>query len=357
MKYKEDWKEARPRLTAWWDGEVLDRMALAVMSPRSESVEVILEVARPEQLQDRWLNAKYRINRAERSFVRTFFGGEAFPYFDSHIGPGSFALFVGSEPGFAEDTVWYQPFVTESTDPAQITYDPENVWWQAQRNMIEQAAQRAQGRYLVGMPDLVENMDAVASLRGTTPMLLDLVDRPEFVHALQRQILPLWYRYFDELFALISDDMDGNSFSAFRVWAPGRMAKVQCDFSAMISPAMFDEFVVPYLSEQCEWLDYSVFHLDGPECVCHLDLLLSIPGLNAIQWTPGAGEPGTGSQQWIPMYKRILAGGKSLLLLGVGQNLIEPLIAEIGIEGVFIVTNAASEQDANDLLKRAYSWT
>jgi len=356
MRYKEDWEEAKPRLAAWWEGEVLDRLALAVMSPRSQPIEVIPEVKPPEDLIDRWLNTEYRIYRAENSFVKTFFGGEAFPYFDTHIGPGSFALFLGSEPGFAEDTVWYNPCLSDPKDYAQIAYDPENRWWQVQRSLIAQGVERSQGRYLVGMPDLVENLDTVASLRGTTQALLDLPDRPEFVHALQRHILPLWYRYFDELYKLIKDETSGNSFSAFRIWAPGRMAKVQCDFSAMISPDMFEEFVVPYLSEQCDWLDYSVFHLDGPDCVCHLDLLLDIPGLNAIQWTPGAGQPGTGSLQWIPLYKRILAGGKSLLLLGAASDLIEPLVEEIGIEGVFIVTNTASEQDAKELLKRARGW-
>jgi len=344
-------------LAAWWNGEVLDRMALAVTSPRSQPIETISEVQTPEKLEDRWLNPEYRIYCAEHSFVHTFFGGEAFPYFNTHVGPGSFALFLGSEPEFAEDTVWYQPFLSKNSDPAQIVYNSENRWWQAQRRLVAEGVQRSQGRYLVSMPDLIESIDTIASLRGTTELLYDLVDCPEFVHALQRQIQPLWYHYFDELYTLIRDDMEGNSFSGFCIWGPGRTAKVQCDFSAMISPIMFAEFVVPYLSEQCEWLDYSVFHLDGPDCICHLDLLLDISGLNAIQWTPGAGQPGTGSLQWVSMYKRILDGNKSLLLLGVAPHEIEPLIKEIGIKGVFIVTHAASEQDARELLKRANTFS
>jgi hypothetical protein len=47
MKYKEDWERARLRLAAWWEGEVLDRMTLAVMSPRSQPVEAIPEVRAP----------------------------------------------------------------------------------------------------------------------------------------------------------------------------------------------------------------------------------------------------------------------------------------------------------------------
>ena len=44
--------------------------------------------------------------------------------------------------------------------------------------------------------------------------------------------------------------------SCYWVWAPGRTAKFQCDFSAMISPAMFNEFMLPVLGEMCERVSY-----------------------------------------------------------------------------------------------------
>ena len=42
----------------------------------------------------------------------------------------------------------------------------------------------------------------------------------------------------------------GVVFGAFRIWGPGKTAKVQCDASAMFSPAMFEQFVVPALTEE-----------------------------------------------------------------------------------------------------------
>ena len=95
---------------------------------------------------------------------------------------------------------------------------------------------------------------------------------------------------------------------------------MQCDFSAMISPVMFERFVVPSLSEQCAWLDRALYHLDGPDCVRHLDLLLQIPNLHAIQWTPGAGEPGAGDPKWFSLYDRILRAGKSIQALQVSAE-------------------------------------
>ena len=41
MLYKEDWPQARQRWEAFWDGEIIDRVALAVRAPRA------LQVAEP----------------------------------------------------------------------------------------------------------------------------------------------------------------------------------------------------------------------------------------------------------------------------------------------------------------------
>ena len=89
------------------------------------------------------------------------------------------------------------------------------------------------------------------------------------------------------------------------VWLPGKGSDVQSDFSAMISPIMLAEFVLSHLQEQCRRLEYSIYHLDGPGQILHLDYLLEIPELNGIQWVPGAGQPGTGSSKCFPLYQRI----------------------------------------------------
>lgn len=53
-----------------------------------------------------------------------------------------------------------------------------------------------------------------------------------------------------------------------------------------------------------------MYHLDSVGAMHHLPALLEIEELNAIQWTPGVGEPQGGSPKWYDLYKKILAGGK-----------------------------------------------
>ena len=66
-----------------------------------------------------------------------------------------------------------------------------------------------------------------------------------------------------------------------------------------------------------ERTSYSLYHLDGPQAVAHVDALLAVPGLDMIQWTPGAGQPGVHDPLWWPMYHRLIAGGKKIAAFGV----------------------------------------
>ncbi len=64
------------------------------------------------------------------------------------------------------------------------------------------------------------------------------------------------------------------------------------DFSIMISQRMFDEFFLPGIIRECQFFDRSIYHLDGPGALRHLDLILAIPELDALQWVFGAGNEG-----------------------------------------------------------------
>ena len=99
-------------------------------------------------------------------------------------------------------------------------------------------------------------------------------------------------------------------------WAPGRMSKLQCDFSAMISPEMFGEFMVPVLTEMTGRLDYCMYHWDGTGALAHHDHLLSIPRLSMIQWTPGAGVEDVTHRRWWPYYHKTIEAGKKVVLMG-----------------------------------------
>ena len=349
MKWKEDWDRAKRNLLGWWRREGL---AMCVMAPRRTPREPIPKPETPADVRDAWLDPVYRCDRAEHEMATTFFGGEAFPYFDTQIGPGSLGTFLGAQPHFDWTTVWYDPCIRDPDASGPIRFDPQgNRWWDAHVALVDEGLRRARGRYLVGIPDLIENIDTLAAMRDNEPLLLDLVERPTWVHERLAEINAAFFAAFDLLYAKVRDADGGNAFSAFRIWGPGKTAKVQCDFSCMISPRMFRQFVQPHLAAQCEWLDYSLYHLDGTTALQHVEPLLEIEALDAIEWTPQAGKPGGGSPQWYDLYRRIRAGGKAVQAIGVAPEEVAPLLDAVGPEGMFVITWAKDQDEAERLLE------
>ncbi len=359
MEWKKDWDDAKQRLTAWWRGEVLDRVSLAVYAPANESrfiyesTEKLQEAEAPKTFKERRTSILYRILATEHKMANIFYGGEAFPCFNTEIGPGDLALFLGSEPFFHVDTevVWYQPSITDPEKSDPLTFDQDNYWWKFHRQLIAEAVKHSQGRYLVGVPDLIECLDTLASLRGHTQLILDLFRRPKWVHERLREITDLYFIYFEKIYETIRDEVGGNAFSLYSIWGPGRTTKIQCDFSARISPAMFKEFALPYLQKQCSRLDFTLYHLDGPDALHHLDQLLKISELSAIQWVPGAGNLPNQSPHWYPLYRKILRSGKRLWL-SIPPDHVRKTIDVLGEKGLFIITRTNSEKEAHQLLRQ-----
>jgi hypothetical protein len=121
----------------------------------------------------------------------------------------------------------------------------------------------------------------------------------------------------------------------------------------MISPQMFDEFFLPGIAEECRALEASIYHLDGPNALGHLDSLLGIKELNAIQWVYGAGH-GRASD-WLPVYKRCQAAGKGLQL-NLEANEFDLFMRELRPEGLYISTWVGSREEGEALLRKVDGW-
>ena len=314
LMYKEDFDDARTRLSRWWHGEDIGRPAMLLTAPRREPAEDIPMMPEPDGWSGRYSTSDlgYRANLALRACVNTHYIAEAIPAVSPDLAPNCLALYLGCRGVEQPGTVWCEPCIGNAED-AVFQFDPGNFYWSFTLRLANEQLHRGQGKFLTSFPDLIEGLDTLAAMRNTQTLLVDLIDRPEWVSGALKKITAQYFVVYDQLYDMIKDDRGGSHFWA---WAPGRMSKLQCDFSAMISPAMFGEFMVPVLTEMTEGLDYCMYHWDGPGALPHHDHLLSIPRLNMIQWTPGAGVEDVTNRRWWPYYHKTIEAGKKVILLG-----------------------------------------
>ncbi|MCX7847524.1 MAG: uroporphyrinogen decarboxylase family protein, partial [bacterium] len=306
----------------------------------------------PPPLDQLWTDPVLRLTAAEYLMAHTWYGGEAFPYFDPHLGPCSLAAYLGGHPVWEEYSVWFSPVLPDLTAAPPLRLDPDNLYWRAQQAIVAHAAAAAHGRYLVAFPDVCENVDILASLRGTTEFLIDMALCPNAVQQRLAELNIAYNHVFAHLHPFINDSHGGNCVSVFDIWGPGRTIKVQCDLAGMISPRMFNELVVPALVQQCQSYDYVLFHLDGSQALPHLDTLLQLDCIDAIEWTPEPGAPWGGSPRWYDLYRKILAAGKSVQAVFVALEEAEPLLQAVGSQGLFLMLRAPDETTGRRLLDR-----
>jgi 5-methyltetrahydrofolate--homocysteine methyltransferase len=275
------------------------------------------------------------------------FYGDACPKWWPNFGPGIVAGFLGAQVKSTPETVWFEPAHHMNIQDLQLVHAADNVWWQRVQELTRLAVDRWGDQVCVAHTDLGGNLDILASLLGTERLLFALHDHPNKVKHLIGELTTVWLGYHDDLYNIIRKGERGTTPWA-TIWSPGRCYMLQCDFAAMISPRMFERYALPDLAACCQALDHSFYHMDGKGQIPHLDLLLTLDGLDGIQWIPGAGEPPP--EEWIPLLRRIRDGEK-LCQLYVSPEGARTIAQELGGQGFcFYIDQAMSQAEAESFL-------
>lgn len=297
------------RFESWWKHDLHGTPLMRVVA---RSGVQLPPVPQPKDDAARYIDGNNIIANAKRCLATHEFMGDSFASVSGDIGPGSLALYLGSEPRFAPDTVWYEPCIADPETHGRLAFDSDNRWWKLHTELIRKLHDAAGDEFRVNIPDLIENIDIYAAMRGPQDALYDLMDYPELVSQYIAQIDDAYFEYYDALCDIVMDGEGVTSYTAFDILGRGRTAKIQCDFSAMLSPTQYRKFVLPSLRKQTEKLDHSLYHLDGPDAIRHVPAIMELDKLEALQWTCGAGQPDGASPRWYGIYDQVVAAGKSL---------------------------------------------
>ena len=230
--------------------------------------------------------------------ANTLFLGDSIPYLQVDFGPGSLAAYLGSKVECHANTVWFHKIFDDLAGDLP-EFDESNVWWQRHFDLIRRAADvgRKKGFY-VAIPDLIEGLDTLASLRGSQELIMDLMFDPQNVHRHLANITELYFRYYDLLYRTTADEKGWSISTYLEPFGPGRTGKMQCDFAALMNPKLLAEFATPYLEYQAARLDYVAYHLDGPGAIYSASHICSIRKIRVVQWIPGAGQSPAYAEKW-----------------------------------------------------------
>lgn len=337
-------EQSKRRYEAFWNRSDTDRACAFLNTWKSPA-----SFRAPADVRHQWEDIPERVERALFDIGNQQYFAEGFPSVFTNFGPGCLAACVGGSYRPAKDTVWFEnrPFFVSDWDKAAPILAPESRMYRLIDEFTESLLLH-KDKLCVSLTDIGGTYDIIASLRGTQNLLCDLYDCPEDVKRFRNKLAPIWKAFFLACSKRLIAAQGGYS-TWMPIWSDRSYYPLQCDFSAMISPRMFGEFILPDLKEQTELMDRAIYHLDGPGELPHVDQLLSLPRLNAIQWTSGDGNPPVWDQCWFDLYHRIQSAGKGIVLLGVVPDKLEALLKNVSQRGLFISAYVGSETEANEL--------
>jgi 5-methyltetrahydrofolate--homocysteine methyltransferase len=343
----DDWDRIEQDYMAWWAHE-LDRPLVLITERVPDAEGNLPEIEHFTSNYPLEMPGDEVIAQITRLIESQRYHGDAYPRWWVNFGPGIMAGFLGAKVHSVPDTVWFEPQEIVPPEELHFSYDPDNVWWRRVQDLTQTALDAWEGQVQVSHTDLGGNLDILASFRTTERLLFDLYDAPEEIDRLTREITELWIRYYREQDEMIRPVCGGTSPWA-PVWSTQKTYMLQSDFAYMISPEMFERYVVPDLVACCDFLDHGFYHLDGPGQIPHLDMLIGIERLRGIQWVPGAGNPSP--DQWLDLLKRIIDGGKLSQLFVTAEGAMH-IVRNIGGKGFLLqIADEMSADEAEAFLK------
>jgi hypothetical protein len=347
--WKSNWEESRKNYINWWNGKGLVISMWEHLKKEGAPWENVQAPATPVDLNQRWFDPQWRAADIHHYLSQSSFLADIPPVANTHLGPGSLAAIVGAELEGGEDTIWIRH--REGGKP-NFNLCEDNKYWKLHVDLLKACRANSENRYYVGIPDLMEGLDVLASFKGTTEVMMDMMLNPDGLLEQLEQINTLYFEVYNRLYDVVN--VNGESaFCYFSIWGPGKVSKLQSDISIMISEDDFRKFELPFLRKQCQNIDFTLYHLDGVGAQRHLDALLEIDELNAIQWTPGYGEPQGGDPRWYDLYRKILSAGKSVMPCWVTVDELQPLLDNVGNQGLNILMDFKTEKDIEAALKIA----
>lgn len=353
LETKPDYDSCVARIQAWFYGEILDRVPIRFHRHNAEYDSVIANSGHAS-LRDRWMDAEFQAKSFLDSIRGKRFNAETFPVYMPNLGPNFYAAVHGAEMEFGETTSWCEPIVENEDDLAKIQFSRDNKYYKSMYELTYAALDVCDGQFLVGYTDLHPGMDCAAAWRGTESLCMDMVLNQSMVEKLMALSTKHFLDVYDEFYTILKDHGQP-SVTWMNIPVPdGRMHIPSNDFSFMISPDMFKQFALPTLREEVRTMTHNVFHVDGKGVANHIDDILSVDGVNTIQWVQGMGDDYP-VMQHLPFIKYVQSKGASIIV-DLDLSDLEKFMGEVSPKGIFLWIATEDEDQEHEIIKKLLKW-
>ena len=332
-----NWNESLERWRAFWNVDCLDRPGIQLFCPLDSNYQQS--------------NTRSYTSREKWTDPEAFYQTRCQPSEEAR-GEGLCVVYpnwcgieteMGADIRYDYGTLWVHPLngTLEDIDFSRFSINSKSVT--SLLKMLAYAAEHCEQRLFIGLPPMGNPGDTIARMRSYEEYCVDLYENPDLVVKKELELAEIWNQIFEKVFATLQPYQNGTC-GWLPAWYEGKSLLLEFDFCALISPEHFDLFL-PAMEARAASAEKTIWHLDGPGELVHLDKILSLPWIHAIQALPGAGikDP----LKWMEVYHKIQAAGKALYVgNSVTIDQARVLMRELKPEGLMLPVRARSKEEA-----------
>ncbi len=346
-----DLPAVKARLDSFWRHENIGRPYVLLTAPKRNTPVPAVDLSYVRRVRDArrgdYTSAVRDFERWTQAIVHY---GESLPQYSVDLCPDQYAALFGAEivAREGEITTWIGKNVADTLDALDLTLRRDNATLLSLERATRAAADIADGKFLVQLPDFHSNLDTLSALLSPQNLCYELMDAPEQLVGRLTEINALFGRVYDIFYEAGNMEKMGTT-NWIPIWCSGRASAIQCDFSCMISPRDARKYVIPSIEAELEHLDHAIYHYDGEGALGHFEDVLAIDRLDGIQWVPGAGKPRT--IEYMELLKRIQKKGKSVWIYDWSA---EEILADRELDPALTIfsLSLAEEAAADEFLQR-----
>ncbi len=145
--------------------------------------------------------------------------------------------------------------------PAVPEFSERNPWVAKMLEFIPALAARSRDRYPVGVTLMRGISDLLSALYGGENFVYRLCDAPDECEKIVERLTEFWIAFGRCLLDHLPLFHDGTGSFVYGVWCPGKLIWLQEDAAALLSPSLYQRFILPADHAIASAFDHSIMHL------------------------------------------------------------------------------------------------
>jgi len=220
---------------------------------------------------------------------------------------------VGCRLRSSSEHIWAEPFLDRASarwlGGLELTGNP---WARKYAEFLDVLGEHFGDRRPLAQAILRGPSDLACACLGEEQLVLSLVDEREASASLLEGLTDVWVAFLEMQWQHIPRFHGGQVIGEYDLWAPQKAFRLQEDASALLSPDLYRELVLPFDEKLCAVTPYNVMHVHTSSFHL-LDSMLMIENLGAVQISQDEGVP---LSQSMPYLSKTQDAGKPLIVKG-----------------------------------------